>query len=237
MPETLAEICEPLFQYCCRLNRLARKGGLVDAGQVRTELKSIFADMKLKGDAAAGMAELFARVRPPLLFFADAMVRDSALSFARSWKPLAEEEKLTDPDQRFFQMLDETLADPSDSATQRLAIYYECVGLGYTGMYSGRPDVLKRKMLEMAARIRSQMDADEAAKICPETYEKVDERQLQLPVASGVVTWVIVLVGMVVALVAGSWVGYSGAVAKLSNGKDGSLDKIIQTSSEPRQVK
>lgn len=237
MPESLAEICEPLFQYSCRLNRLARKGGLVDAGQVRTEIRSMLADMKLRSDAAPGMAEQFARVRPALLFFADAMVRESALSFARGWKSLAEEERLTDADQRFFQMLDDTLADPSDSATQRLTVFYECVGLGYTGMYAGRPDVLRRKMLEMAARIRGQMDADEAAKICPETYEKVDERQLQLPVASGVVSWVLVLVGMVIALVAGSWVGYAGAVGKLTNGKDGSLDRIVHPVGEVKSVK
>ena len=37
---TLAEVCEPLFLYICRLNRLARKGGEQDADQVRTELES-----------------------------------------------------------------------------------------------------------------------------------------------------------------------------------------------------
>lgn len=54
---TLVEFCEPLFQYICRLNRLARKGGLVDASQVRNELRSMLADVKLRAEGA-GLGEL-----------------------------------------------------------------------------------------------------------------------------------------------------------------------------------
>jgi type VI protein secretion system component VasF len=216
MAASLVELCDPLFQYVCRLNRLARKGGLVDAGQVRSEFKSMLNEVKMRCEAIPGMGEQFAKVRLPLIYFIDFMVRDSALSFARSWKGIAEEEKQLGGDERFWTLLDETLADSGEMANQRLAVFYACVGLGFTGINVGQPDVLRKKMLEVSARIRAQMDADENSKITPEAYEKVNTEILQQPVASGVMTWVIILVGMTVLLVAGSWVGYKSAITRLN---------------------
>ena len=47
---TLVEICEPLFQYICKLNRLGRAGGGVGPRQVRDELKGILSDLKARAD-------------------------------------------------------------------------------------------------------------------------------------------------------------------------------------------
>ena len=41
---TLLELCDPLFQYICRFNRSARKGGHHDLIQVRQEVKAMLAD-------------------------------------------------------------------------------------------------------------------------------------------------------------------------------------------------
>ena len=43
---TLLELCEPLFQYVCRLNRSARKGATPDEETVRADLQKILADIK-----------------------------------------------------------------------------------------------------------------------------------------------------------------------------------------------
>ena len=211
MANTLVDICDPLFQYVTRLNRLARKCGLVDAGQVRSEIRSLLAEIKMKCDAIQGMGEQYAKVRLPLIYFADFMVRDSALPFANSWKSLAEEERQLGGDQRFWELLDETLQDTSEQATQRLAVFYTCVGLGFTGLYIGQPDVLRRKMLEISGRIRPMMDADESSRLTPEAYDNVDSRQLQQPVAGSIMGWVIALAAMSVALVVGNFVLYGQA--------------------------
>jgi hypothetical protein len=62
---TLVEFCEPLFQYICRLNRLARKGGLVDASQVRNELRSMLAGRETPGRGRAGWASTSERSGSP----------------------------------------------------------------------------------------------------------------------------------------------------------------------------
>lgn len=221
---TLVEFCEPLFQYICRLNRLARKGGLVDGSQVRNELRSMLADVKLRAEGA-GLGEHFAKVRLPLIYFVDYMVRESSLPFARSWKHLQEEElKRIAGDQDFFVQLDETLAEQGDAANQRLAVYYNCLALGFKGMYTGQadgPNFLRKKMLEIASRIRPLMDAEENARICPEAYQNVDKRELEISAAPGIVRWIVVLVIMVVALLAANWIGYREATETIGKALDG----------------
>lgn len=223
MAKSLVELCDPLFQYVCRLNRVARKGGLVEAGQLRTELKSLLADTRHACESVPGMGEQFGKVRLPLIYFMDFMVRESALPFARSWKHLQEEEaREIVGDEKFFVLLDQTLAEQGDAANQRLAVFYCAIGLGFTGIHLNEPDVLRRKMLEISGRIRGMVDTEDSSKVTPEAYQNVREDVLQKPVAQGIATWMIALVGMAVLFVVGSYVGYNSAVSEIKE----SLSKI-----------
>ena len=51
-PQTLLDLCEPLFQYICRLNRSARKGGSYELAQVQSEIKALLADARGKSVGA-----------------------------------------------------------------------------------------------------------------------------------------------------------------------------------------
>ena len=56
-------------------------------------------------------------------------------------------------------------------------VIYECT----IGFYTGQPEYLRRKMTEIAGRIRSLMDVDETIRVCPEAYENVDTSNLISP--------------------------------------------------------
>jgi type VI protein secretion system component VasF len=191
---TLVEICEPLLQYVCRLNRLGRKGGRGEFGVVRSEIKAIFAEMRAKADATPGMTGPYNDIELVLMFFVDSMILNSKLGSA--WKPLSAERGELGFEEKFWDLLEDALKDPSDSATQRLAVFYVCIGLGFTGLYTGQPDYIKRKMLEISARLRGQIDADQAARICPDSYEGVDSRNLTQPPNRSIVGLVIALVAL-----------------------------------------
>ncbi|GJQ30626.1 MAG: hypothetical protein HBSAPP03_25100 [Phycisphaerae bacterium] len=192
---TLVEICEPLFQYVCRLNRLGRKGGRSDWGIVRSELKAIFAEMRQKAEQTPGLAGPYGEVEQVLVFFTDSMILNSKLP--PGWKPISHELGELGFEEKFWDLLEDALKDPSESATMRLAVFYVCIGLGFTGLYTGQPDYIRRKMLEISARMRGMIDADQAARICPDAYENVDTRNLTLPPNRSLTTLVIVLVVMV----------------------------------------
>jgi len=221
---TLLELCEPLFQYVCRLNRSGRKGGSFEPSRVRSEIEGILDDMKSKAAGDGGLISQFDKIELPLIFFVDFMIKESSLSFARQWQELAYERNELAGDEKFFDLLDETLADPTQAATERLAIYYTCLGLGFTGWYTGQPEYLRKKQLEISARIRSMMDVDEAARVCPEAYENVDTSDLVQPPGLKLMGIALALVGMIIVVFVGNLLLYRSTAA----GVQDSLQKIIQ---------
>lgn len=211
---TLVECCEPLFQYVCRLNRSARKGASPEMAQVRADITGILSECRARA-AANKLAEPYDRIEIILIYFTDFMVRESRLTFARQWQDLAQERNKQGGDEDFFDQLDETLKDTSEGATQRLAVFYTCIGLGFTGWYTGQPEYLRKKMLEIASRLRGMMDADRSAKICPESYEYVNTADLVQPPSRKLVGVAIVLLGLAVTLFAANVVMYMDKRSKM----------------------
>jgi hypothetical protein len=136
---TLLELSEPLFQYMCRLNRSGRKGGNYELSQVQAEIKGILGEARGKA-LGANLAEAWDKVELPLMFFCDFMIKESALPWAREWKELAFERHEMAGDEKFFDLLEETLKDKSPNANDRLAVFYTCMGLGFSGWYTGQPE-------------------------------------------------------------------------------------------------
>lgn len=206
---TLLQLCEPLFHYVCFLNRSARKGGGVfDQSYVRGELKQTLSDMKKKAAAEPHLATQYEKVELPLIFFVDAMVKYSKLPFALDWEDLAYERNELAGESKFFELLDRTLAERNEAANERLAIFYTCLGLGFTGMYTGQAVDLRKKMLEISSRIRGIVDLNTQSRICPEAYENTDTRNLVEPPARSLGGIAIALVGLVVVLLAANFVLY-----------------------------
>lgn len=216
---TLIELCEPLFQYVCKLNRLGRAGGGAGARQVRDELKGLIADIKTRADRE-GHGGGFDKIELPLIFFADHMVRESRLSAMwgsqGGWKNLADDRREMAGDERFWDMLEETLLESGDSANQRLAVFHAMIGLGFTGIYMNQPEHLRKKMREISARVRGLSESDQSGRITPDAYESVDTRVLTQPPARKLVGFVIGLVGMVVVLLVSYVVSFRSATKDLN---------------------
>lgn len=202
---TLLELTEPLFQYVCRLNRMARKSGIVPTGETtffskaattaparganldytvaRNDIKAILEDMHQKAEKDFRLASQLNKVELALLFFLDSLISESTLGFAAEWNKnrLAYDRNELAGDEKFFDLLDEDMKDSSEEASERLAVYYICIGLGFTGIYFKQPEFLRKTMLTIAPRIRRWLDADETAKICSDSYQDVDTRDLTEP--------------------------------------------------------
>lgn len=195
---TLLELCEPLFQYMCRLNRLARSGSALEMDQVRNDIKKIFEAMKAESLNIAALTSQYEKIELPMLFFVDFTIKESKLMFAYDWYELGRERNELAGDEKFFDLLDENLEDTSDAATERLVIFYTCIGLGFTGVYTGQPESIKRLMSKISARISGMIDADEKSFICPEAYENIDTRDFVEPPSTRLVGIGITLIGLIV---------------------------------------
>ena len=244
---TLLELTEPIFQYVCRLNRLARKsGGAVTSGEttfisktaaaapkaasldyavVRSEVKALLEDFMQKGGSEIRLAGQVKKMELPLLFFVDSMIAEGTIGFAAQWNQnrLAYDRNELAGDEKFFDLLEETMKDPSEEASERLAVYYTCIGLGFAGVYFRQPEYLRKTMLTLAPRIRHLVETDQSARICPETYEAVDTRNLVQPPGSRLAfVGILFLCFILAVLISYIWI-YRAASRNLS----ASLDHII----------
>jgi len=207
----LTEVCEPLFQYVCRLNRLGRKGGRTDPGIVRTEIRQLFTDMRSRAEAIPGMVGPYDRIEKVLMYFVDSVILNSQLNFVGGWKPFSVDPRQLgineNPnlgfEETFWDLLDETLRDPSEQGTQCLAVFYVCIGLGFTGLFADQPEYRRRKMLEISARLRQMVDADMAMQICPEAYQNVDSRDLTIAPTRRLTGWVLAMSVLCIAVLGG----------------------------------
>jgi len=180
---TLLDLCEPLFQHVCRLNRAGRKDGKMEYSVARAEIKGIFSDMEAKAAGDPRLKLQYKEVEMPLRFFVDSMICESKLSFTAQWTKnrLAYESREMAGDEKFFDLLEEVIRDQSDEASERLAVYYTCIGLGFTGWYADQPEYLRKKLLEISPRIRQFLQSDTTAHVCEEAYENTDRRNLFEP--------------------------------------------------------
>ena len=219
---TLRDLCEPLFLHVCRLNRSARKGATSDYRQARSEIEAILADMRSAALSTPGLSEQFERIEVALIFFVDSMIAESQLPFAAEWHEnrLAYDRHERAGDEKFFDILEETLVDKSQAATERLGVLYTGLGLGFTGWYAGQHTHLRRKMSEAASRLRREMDPDEAAKICPQAYEHTDTRVLTEPPGAKLLGIAIALAGLVLIVLAVNFHLYGKATDNLETALD-----------------
>ena len=195
---TLLELCEPLFQYVCRLRRLARMGRTAEMDEVRNDIVSTFGEMKAAASIDHELLTQYEKVELPLIFFTDFMIKESNLPFAYDWVELGRERNELAGDEKFFDLLDADLADPSDLATQRLIVFYTCLGLGFTGVYTGQLESIQRLISQISTRISGFVDADKKSHICPDAYENVDTRDFVEPPGAKLVGIGITLAALIV---------------------------------------
>ena len=232
MPARLLDHCEPLFQAVCRLNRMGRKGSAVDYAVARAEIENLFEKLagSARGDLALG--EQYRKVELPLVFFVDSMIAESALPYAEEWNRhrLAYARNELAGDEKFFDLLEATIQENKEGADERLAVFYTCIGLGFTGWYGGQPEFLRKKMLEIAPRVKTFVDTDESGLITPDAYQHTNTTNLPLPMAASLVPLLIILAGLFLVVVAVNFYTFHSASAELNR----TLDSI--TAREPARA-
>lgn len=210
----MIELCEPLLQYLCRVNRSARKGLPMDTAQVRGDVKQLLSELQTKAQKA-DEGEQATRIKRPLHWLIDAVVIGAGGPTGAQWKNMRLEPE-DDGGESFFAEVEKDLADPGDAATERLAVYYHCIGLGFVGKHAEDTDMLRRVMAKMQARLRGTVEVDKTARMCPEAYEKVNTANLIEPPSRSMVPIVIALVGTLLVLAAANVFFYRSSSQELS---------------------
>ncbi len=203
----LLDLYEDLFQYVCRLNRAAKTDAHPDYARVRNEVKSLLDDVVRSASADVRLLNQARKLELPIVFFVDNVICTSRLKFAAQWvdNRLANERNELAGDERFFDFLEQDLADTSEEAAERLAVYYVCLGLGFTGMYVGRPDQIRKYIEQIFPRVRQWIDNDPRAKISDEAYRFTDTRVLTEPPSNKIILVAILFIFFSISTLAICW--------------------------------
>ncbi|HEY1790311.1 MAG TPA: DotU family type IV/VI secretion system protein [Verrucomicrobiae bacterium] len=222
----LLELYEGLFQYICRLNRAAKGQTHPDYSRVRSEIKGIFEDINRNAISDPALSSQAKQLEQPMIFFVDNMIATSRLNFASQWasKRLAAERNELAGDERFFvDFLEKDMVNTSPEAAERLAVYYVCMGLGFSGMYQGQPDQIRRYMDQIFPRIRQWLDS-ERSKITEQAYLCTDTRELTEPPNDKIALLVVASLFLILCVVAICY----GLYYKASSDLTDSVNQIIR---------
>ena len=217
----LVDLCEPFFQYVCMLNRVARNPGgeSMEYPPLRKVIDGLFKEMEEYAGSDVRLEAQFGKVKMPLIFFVDSMIAESRLGLAPVWNKnrIAYEMEELAGDEKFFDLLDETLKETGKEAEERLAIFYTCLGLGFTGWYTGQNEYLRKKMLDVGQRVpRELLDTQHTARVCPEAYDHLDTRNLVEPPGLKMATIAVVFAGCLLIAMAVNFYLFYDATTGLS---------------------
>ena len=213
----LLELYEELFQYICRLNRVAKTSAQPEFARVRAEVKDLLAQALRDAAVDVRLLNQAKRLELPLVFMLDYLICTSRLKFATQWAEnrLAKDRNELAGDERFFDFLEEDLKDPSEEAAERLAVYYVCLGLGFTGMYQSQPEQIRRYVEQVYPRISPYVDRDPRTKISEEAYQHTDSRILTEPPSNKIILVAIAFVFLSLSAMFIFYALYAGAVHDL----------------------
>lgn len=197
---TLTELCEPFFLEVCGVIRSTEKGGDRQAWEVHDRLKrKLDALLEQAKNDYAWLAEDYRYIEPVLAYFADVVIQDSKLPYARQWEGqllLANAPRISSKTgrQEFFDLLAATLCKSGNRAAQQLAIFQTCLGLGFGGAYHDNPAKLRQLSDEILQTLERNAETDprrgkRRERICNEAYEHTQMEELCRPMAEKI--WVI----------------------------------------------
>lgn len=221
------ELCEPAFRYICQLSRIARNGGNLDFPTIRQEVKELLKSIREKASSEVLLKQQFEKIRLPLIFFLDTMIVETGLEASGEWhvNRLAFDENELSGDEAFFDFLEKDLQDPSEEATDRLAVYYLCLGLGYTGFYATQPEFIVEKMRQLSHRLRSYFPPQGLSRITPEAYENVNRANLVEKPAPKLFKMVVAFLILFLAVMVSNIILYRSASRELAQAVETINDK------------
>jgi len=218
----LLELYEDIFQYVCRLNRMGKAQVHPEYARVRADIKELLDQVMRSAATDVRLLNQVKELELPLVFFLDNLIVTSRLKFVQQWAEnrLAKERNELAGDERFFDMLERDLGSTSDEAAERLAVYYICLGLGFTGMYQSQPEQIRRYMEQIFPRVRQWIDSDSRTKISDEAYRFTDTRVLTEPPSNKIILVAIVFVFLSLSVLVVYYSLYARAVSELSRSVD-----------------
>ena len=140
----LEKLCYPVFQCLCNYWQLLCVTNMVDGEKFRQEITGLLEEARRKASRDLLLEQEFIWMEKPLVFFIDYMVKEGRFPFRTEWWELSRNYDELSGDEKFFDLLTETLNHPD--YTNSFALFYVMLGLGFDGVYRYKHDYVEKFM-------------------------------------------------------------------------------------------
>ena len=131
----LLQLCEPTFLYICKVNRIYRSGGKLDLRRVQVDVADLRGEVQSKLIQEDNMLnQQFESIELAYIYFIDSMLVASGMIEWNDERIAVTEFNRRAGDNEFFDLLYDAESEVGEEADGKLAFYYCCIGLGFTGM-------------------------------------------------------------------------------------------------------
>ena len=129
----LEKLCYPILVCICNYWQLCGVTREVGHEKFRRDITALLDQAKQKAEQDPRLAQEYGWIEKPLVFFIDYMVKEGRLPFSGEWRELARNYHELSGDEKFFNLLSETLEQPGQG--NAFALFYTMLGLGFDGAY------------------------------------------------------------------------------------------------------
>ncbi|MDR0410281.1 MAG: DotU family type IV/VI secretion system protein [Spirochaetaceae bacterium] len=152
----LEKICNPLLLALCNYWQLACMDGQIELEPFREKIVSLLEDAKQEAALDETLAKEFSVIEKPLVFFIDYMVREGRFPFRAEWQILARSYNELSGDEKFFDLLEDTLNHPDEKNSADL--FFLMLGLGFDGVHRRNPAYIQHCMMACNKRAIGEFD-------------------------------------------------------------------------------
>lgn len=177
---TLIAHCDPIFQFVCRLKRIAHNEKAfhttLSLTTVRKDVDRLFRKFEyaiINDDNFDGDPDL---IKDLLLAFTDTMISQAHLSISPEWQQtyiLPEDARSHRAEADFFLTLEHWLQDTSTDANQHLLLFHTCLGLGFTE--EAARTTHHHLLCQLDERIDRIIDHNPATPLSKRAYDHINE--------------------------------------------------------------
>lgn len=154
----MEDLCKPIILYVCNLWILKNKGYETNEEVVINDINLHLSKIKEKLTSDPILYKEFLTIEKSLIFFIDHIIKEGNFSFSKSWKILSKKYGELSGDDKFFNILESILLDPT--AKERVELLYLMMGLGFDGGYRDDQEQIESIMRNCTATMPKGLDVN-----------------------------------------------------------------------------
>ena len=154
----MEDLCRPVITYICNIWILKNKGYEVHEEDVINEINIMFSKIKEKCSSEPLLHKEFLTIEKSLVFFIDYIIKEGNFTFSKNWKNLSKKYGELSGDDKFFDILQNILLDPT--AEDRIELLYVLMGLGFDGSYKGNSANIENLMRTCVSKMQGNINVN-----------------------------------------------------------------------------